>query len=79
MVEPYTASPPLGSTNPRDLWKWLANYEEKTGGQALAIAHNGNLSNGTMFPIIESFTGNPIDREYADSVPDGRCCTKQPR
>ena len=33
----------------------------------LAIAHNGNLSNGRMFPIIESFTGKPIDREYAET------------
>ncbi len=66
MIEPYTTQPPLGSNNPRDLWKWLANYEDKTGGQALAIAHNGNLSNGTMFPIVESFTGKQIDREYAE-------------
>ena len=30
----------------------------RVGGTALlAIAHNGNLGNGTMFPIIESFTG----------------------
>jgi hypothetical protein len=65
MVEPYTTQKPLGSDNPRDLWKWMAAYEEKTGGQVLAIAHNGNLSNGRMFPIIESFTGKPIDREYA--------------
>ena len=33
----------------------------------LAIAHNGNLSNGRMFPIIEPFTGKPIDREYAET------------
>lgn len=66
MIEPYTTQTPLGSNDPRDLWKWLANYEDKTGGQALAIAHNGNLSNGTMFPIVESFTGKPIDREYAE-------------
>ena len=33
----------------------------------LAIAHNGNLSNGRMFPIIESFTGKQIDREYAEN------------
>ena len=58
--------PPLGSDNPRDLWKWMAAYEQKTGGSVLAIAHNGNLSNGRMFPIIESFTGKPIDREYAE-------------
>ena len=32
----------------------------------LAIAHNGNLSNGMMFPLIEYFNGKPIDREYAE-------------
>ncbi len=57
---------PEGSDNPRDLWKWMAAYEEKTGGEVLAIAHNGNLSNGRMFPVVESFTGKPIDREYAE-------------
>ena len=67
LVEPFTVIAPLGSDNPRDLWKWMAAYEEKTGGDVLAIAHNGNLSNGRMFPIIESFTGKPIDREYAET------------
>ena len=66
-VEPLTTQEPLGSDNPRDLWKWMAVYEEKTGGQVLAIAHNGNLSNGRMFPFVESFTGKPIDREYAEN------------
>ena len=67
LMEPYTTIAPLGSDNPRDLWKWLAAYEEKSGGQLLAIAHNGNLSNGIMFPWIESFTGRPIDVEYAET------------
>lgn len=62
-VEPYTTLKPLGSDNPVDLWKWMAAYEEKTGGNVLAIAHNGNLSNGRMFPIIEAF-GESIDSEY---------------
>ena len=65
-VEPFTVYPPMGSDNPRDLWKWMAAYEAKTGGSVLAIAHNGNLSNGRMFPIIESFTGKPVDRAYAE-------------
>ena len=56
-IVPFTAERPLGSDNPRDLWKWMAAYEDKTGGDVLAIAHNGNLSNGLMFPLIESFTG----------------------
>ena len=66
LVEPYTTQKPHGSDDPRDLWKWMAAYEEKTGGEVLAIAHNGNLSNGRMFPLIESFTGKPIDRPYAE-------------
>src|SRR4029078_1971987 len=44
----------------------MAGYEQKTGGNVLAIAHNGNLSNGTMFPLIESFTGKPVDRPYVE-------------
>jgi hypothetical protein len=64
-VEPYTCIPPLGSTNPIELWKWMDAYEKKTGGSVLAIAHNGNLSNGTMFPIVEAF-GKAIDREYVE-------------
>jgi hypothetical protein len=65
LVEPYTCIPPLGSTNPIELWKWMDAYEKKTGGSVLAIAHNGNLSNGTMFPIVEAF-GKAIDREYVE-------------
>jgi hypothetical protein len=65
MVEPYTTLAPHGSDNPRDLWKWMQNYEEKTGGRILAIAHNGNLSNGIMFPRVESFTRRKVDKEYA--------------
>ena len=63
-VEPYTTMKPLGSDNPVDLWKWMAGYQEKTNGNVLAIAHNGNLSNGLMFPIVEAF-GRPLDRAYA--------------
>ena len=65
MIEPYTTTPPLGSPNPRDLWKWMANWEEKTGGQMLAIPHNGNLSNGWMFPLVDNFNqDNPFDDTY---------------
>jgi hypothetical protein len=65
-VVPYTTMQPFGSDNPRDLWAWMQNYEDKTGGSVLAIAHNGNLSNGRMFPLIESFTGKPVDKAYAE-------------
>jgi Protein of unknown function (DUF3604) len=65
-VEPFTTQKPLGSDNPVDLWKWMDAYERKTGGNALALAHNGNLSNGRMFPVVEAF-GKAIDREYAET------------
>ncbi len=67
LVEPYTTLKPLGSDNPRDLWKWMGAYQEKTGGRLLAIAHNGNLSNGIMFPIVESFTGKQVDAAYVNA------------
>ena len=50
----------------RDLWQWLANYEKTTGGEILAIAHNGNLSNGLMFPIKEEYDGKQLDVDYVN-------------
>ena len=52
------------SLDPRDLWRALANYEAVTGGEVLAIPHNGNLSNGMMFPDT-MVDGQPLDEEYA--------------
>ena len=64
-IEPYTTFPPLGSDDPRELWKWMAAYEQKTGGRVLCIPHNGNLSNGRMFPMIEPVSGGKLDKDYA--------------
>ncbi|MBK9064686.1 MAG: DUF3604 domain-containing protein [Acidobacteria bacterium] len=66
LVEPYTTLKPLGSDNPEDLWKWMTMAEQKTGSDVLAIAHNGNLSNGIMFPVVEAF-GKKFDRTYAET------------
>ncbi len=63
---PYSCTKPQGSINPRDLWKWLAQYEEKTGGDILAIAHNGNLSNGIMFPDKAQYDGKKLNQEYVE-------------
>ncbi len=63
-VVPLTTQPPKGSTDPLDLYKWLEEYETKTGGQALAIAHNGNLSNGWMFPTDKTYAGGNVDQNY---------------
>jgi hypothetical protein len=53
------------SENPEKLWEWMAKYEEKTGGKVLAIPHNGNLSNGRMFELVD-FDGNPLSKDYAE-------------
>jgi len=66
ILVPYSTVRPLGSPDERDLWKWMEFYEEKTGGRMLAIAHNGNLSNGAMFPIADTFTGKRYDRAWAE-------------
>lgn len=53
------------SIHPEDLWKYLSSYEADTGGRALAVPHNGNLSNGLMFSGRMS-NGRRISREYAE-------------
>jgi hypothetical protein len=53
------------SGDPEHLWQYLAAYEKATGGQALAIPHNSNLSGGLMF-ADRTFGGQPFDRAYAE-------------
>ncbi len=48
------------SVDARDLWRYLEAYEAKTGGQAISIPHNANLSNGMQFPNLTM-----ADIEYA--------------
>jgi hypothetical protein len=62
-VLPYSA---FDSQDPEDLWKYMAAYEEKTGGSVLAIPHNGNLSNGLMFGV-KRMNALSIDRKYANT------------
>jgi hypothetical protein len=46
------------------LWSYLSNYETKTGGEALAIPHNSNITYGHMFSLND-FDGRPITEGYA--------------
>ncbi|MCG8442892.1 MAG: DUF3604 domain-containing protein [Caulobacterales bacterium] len=59
---PFSA---LDSVDVEDLWAHMARYESETGGAALAIPHNGNLSNGAMF-ADHDFAGAPLSRDYAE-------------
>ncbi|MGI9364459.1 MAG: DUF3604 domain-containing protein [Rhizobiaceae bacterium] len=50
--------------DPELLWNYLAAYETDIGGQAIAVPHNANVSNGLMFNK-NKFDGTPMDAEYA--------------
>ena len=63
MIVPFSA---LDSEDPAMLWKFLDAYQAKTGGEALAIPHNGNLSNGRMFGLVD-FEGHDLTRAYAET------------
>ncbi len=65
-VVPYTTFPPIGSPDPLDLYKYLENYEARTNGAVMALAHNGNLSNGIMFPVDAQYSGKKIDKFYVE-------------
>ena len=60
---------PLSSydtSDPEELWEWMSDYEQQTGGKVLAIPHNGNISNGTMFDDVTLTAKAPLDRDYAE-------------
>ncbi|MEY4354536.1 MAG: hypothetical protein RLZZ609_2777 [Cyanobacteriota bacterium] len=60
-VFPFTS---WHSEDPEKLWAWMERYEQRTGGRLLAIPHNGNLSNGRMFELVD-FSGAPLTADYA--------------
>lgn len=60
-ILPFSA---LQSDDPEDLWDYMGNFERRTGGQVLAIAHNGNLSGGLMFDDT-TLDGGSLTADYA--------------
>jgi hypothetical protein len=60
-VAPFTGQ---DSLDPEDLWQALADFEAKTGGEVIAIAHNGNISNGFMFSD-KTLSGDELTTGYA--------------
>ena len=57
---PFSA---LDSPDPEDLWNFMEKYEGSTGGQVIAIPHNGNVSNGVMFSD-KRVDGSDFDKIY---------------
>ncbi|MDC0070410.1 DUF3604 domain-containing protein [Rhodobiaceae bacterium] len=60
-IIPFSA---IDSNKPEDLWNFLKEYNSSTGGEAISISHNSNISGGRMFPLENSY-GEPIDSAYA--------------
>jgi len=63
-VVPYSQ---YDSVDAEDLWNYLGEYEEKTGGRVLAIPHNGNLSNGLMFDPEKTYSGKLLSASYTQT------------
>lgn len=61
-ILPFSAQ---DSLDPEALWAFLQQYERSSGGQVIAIPHNGNFSNGLMF-ADRRMNGEPLDRTYAE-------------
>jgi hypothetical protein len=56
----------IDSTDPRQLWKWM-DAQRAAGNELLAISHNANLSDGTMFPTETDSFGHPVDKSWAEA------------
>ena len=61
---PETPFASLDSQNPEDLWQWMDGLRDD-GIEALAIPHNSNGSDGTMFERTK-YDGSAQDKAYAE-------------
>jgi hypothetical protein len=61
---PFSA---IDSDKPEDLWAWM-DTQRDAGATLLAVPHNGNASDGSMFAQDgkDSF-GNPINMAYSET------------
>ena len=65
--ESVKAFQPFGSDDsmyPEDLWAWLDETSQQTGGNFIAIPHNSNISKGAMFDTI-TMRNEPVGPAYA--------------
>ncbi len=58
---PFSA---MESQNPEDLWRWMDELRAR-GMESLAIPHNSNGSDGSMFART-TWDGKPVDRAWAE-------------
>ena len=60
-MPPFSA---LDGKEPEQLWVFIADDEQQTGSEILAIPHNANVSNGHMF-TLEKSSGEAIDANHS--------------
>jgi len=60
---PFSA---IDSDKPEELWKWMDKLRSN-GTALLAIPHNGNASDGLMFPLEKSYGGSALTKQYAET------------
>src|SRR5262245_5905907 len=60
---PFSA---IDSDREEDLWNWMDTLRAK-GMTLLAIPHNGNASDGLMFPAGTTYGGSSITKAYSDA------------
>jgi Protein of unknown function (DUF3604) len=56
----------LDSMDPPGLWKWMEE-QRAAGNDVVAISHNGNLSDGALYPRKVTHDGQPMDKAYAET------------
>ena len=61
---PERAFSAIDSDVPEDLWAWMDKQREQ-GSALVAVPHNGNASDGLMFPVEKSYGGSEIGAAYA--------------
>ncbi len=60
---PFSA---MDSDKPEDLWDWM-ELQRDNGSTLFAVPHNGNASNGLMFPVETSHGGSMVNsKDYAE-------------
>ncbi|WP_338733553.1 DUF3604 domain-containing protein [Mangrovimonas cancribranchiae] len=60
---PFSA---IDSDVPEKLWAWM-DKQRAQGNELLAVPHNGNASDGLMFPVEESYGGSKIGKAYSET------------
>ena len=63
----FTTQPPLGSDNPRDLWKWMADVRREDRRRSAGHRAQRQSEQRPHVPDHRGVPGKEIDREYAET------------